>query len=107
MDSQFILTAFLVLGACGAAGMAIAKSKNRDAGEGLALGLILGIFGVLIAAVLPSKGAPPPPGLRAIRCPRCNADQNVPIEAVSVECWQCRLPLNPHTPPPPPIRKGW
>lgn len=34
-----------------------------------------------------------PAGLRAVRCPRCNAEQNVPVNAGSAECWQCHLDM--------------
>jgi hypothetical protein len=31
-----------------------------------------------------------PPGMRAVKCPRCNAIQNVPEKQRTYECWQCK-----------------
>lgn len=80
---------------CAAIGAAITSSKNRGAMTGFFLGLILGIIGVIIAIFLPKQAPLPPLGMRAIRCPRCNADQNIPVSATSCECWQCKLILIP------------
>jgi LSD1 subclass zinc finger protein len=70
-------------------GMAISSAKNRSLIEGALLGGLLGCFGLIIVAVLPKQLPKPPPGMRAVLCPRCNAPQNILQDAVSFECWQC------------------
>lgn len=72
---------------CAVIGGAISNSKNRGWAEGLVLGGLLGIIGVIIALCLRS-GAPS--GMQAVACPRCNAQQNIPVNAPSFECWQCK-----------------
>ena len=68
----------------------IAKKKDRSVGGFFALGFFLGIIGIIIAAVV-SPGTPgPPPGMRAVVCPRCNTRQNVDPSAAQFECWQCK-----------------
>jgi hypothetical protein len=42
--------------------MKLAKSKGRSAGEGVALGLLFGLIGLIIEALLPKR--PPPPAGR-------------------------------------------
>ncbi|APE14144.1 hypothetical protein BOH72_01780 [Mycobacterium sp. WY10] len=75
--------------ACGFIASTLAKKKNRSAGGFFALGFFLGVIGIVIAAVV-SPGQPaPPPGMRAITCPRCNAVQNVDPAAPEFTCWQC------------------
>ena len=39
---------------CGALGAYVSTAKNRNAAEGLILGVLLGVIGVLIAALLPT-----------------------------------------------------
>lgn len=77
----------------------IAQWKDRPAGEGFILGLFLGVFGAAIEALLP-KSAPTPnmtPGRHAVRCPLCNAVQNIPDADMSYECWQCHHPTILHS----------
>jgi hypothetical protein len=31
-----------------------------------------------------------PPGMRAVKCPRCNTVQNIPETRPEYECWQCK-----------------
>jgi len=45
---------------CPLLGVYVAAQKNRSAGEGLALGCLLGPFGVIIAALLPTLAKPRP-----------------------------------------------
>lgn len=85
---------------CAGIGAAITSSKNRGIGEGLALGGLLGLLGVVIAACLSRNQPRPPPGLVAVVCPRCNAPQNVPKGAAEFKCWQCHLHTGMASPPP-------
>jgi hypothetical protein len=71
----------------------------------LVLGLAFGVTSVLVmlrinrraqqslryrSAVL-AKPGPPPIGMRAVRCPRCDAQGNIPADKTGFECWQCHL----------------
>jgi hypothetical protein len=70
---------------------AIANSKNRNAlGWAFITGL-LPVVGLIIVAVLPALPPPAPIGMRSVRCPRCNALQNIPATDPTFECWQCKL----------------
>ena len=51
---------------CAAFGATITSGKNRGAVVGLLLGLVLGVFGVLIAVLLPHRTPPAPRGMVAI-----------------------------------------
>jgi DNA-directed RNA polymerase subunit RPC12/RpoP len=86
------MSLFIVLWlGCGVIGAVITSSKNRGAGVGLVLGLLLGIIGLIIAACLSRQSPPPPKGMLAVTCPRCNAVQNVPYGQPHYECWQCHI----------------
>jgi phage FluMu protein Com len=74
---------------CAGIGAAITNSKNRGAGDGLVLGGLLGIIGVIIAACLSKQVPKAPPGMISVQCPRCNAAQNAPEGQPQYECWQC------------------
>ena len=75
---------------CGWISSNIAKKKDRSAGGFFALGFFFGVIGIIVAAVV-SPGQPgPPPGMRGVACPRCNARQNVAPDASHFECWQCK-----------------
>lgn len=76
---------------CGLIAGVIAERKQRSAAGFFVLGLILGIFGILAAAIVQPGRPSAPEGLVAVRCPRCNAEQNVPALHPSFECWQCHL----------------
>jgi hypothetical protein len=72
----------------------LARKKHRSAGGFFALGFFFPVIGLLIAALI-SPGLPgPPPGMRAVVCPRCSARQNVDPEKPSYECWQCATVTN-------------
>lgn len=73
------------------AAAAIANSKNRDALGWFLITALLPIVGLIIVAVLPSLPPMPPAGMRPVRCPRCNAVQNIPAADITFECWQCKL----------------
>lgn len=75
---------------CGFVASMIAKKKNRSAGGFFALGFFLGIIGIIVAAVVAPGETPPPVGMRAVKCSRCNARQNVAVRDRTFECWQCK-----------------
>jgi uncharacterized membrane protein YeaQ/YmgE (transglycosylase-associated protein family) len=77
----------------------IMKRKNRSVGAGWVLGMVLGIVGIGIAAVLrPSHEA-----TQTVRCPHCNASQEVPEWLTLLDCAQCEqeIRLAPPTGAPP------
>ncbi|WP_418002164.1 hypothetical protein ACNO8X_18370 [Mycobacterium sp. PDNC021] len=76
---------------CGIGSAVIAGSKNRSAFGWFVLGLLLGVFGLVIIAVLPRQAPLAPLGMRSATCLRCNAVQNVPSNDTTYECWQCKL----------------
>jgi LSD1 subclass zinc finger protein len=55
---------------------------------------LLGVLGLGIVLVQRPRLPKPPPGMRAVRCPRCNAVQNIPDSQPTFECWQCKLVSN-------------
>jgi ribosomal protein S27AE len=84
---------------CGVIAAVISDRKNNGAGSGFALGALLGIIGVIIVACQKASLPPAPAGMRALKCPRCNAVQNIPIAATSLDCWQCHLTAPVQVPP--------
>jgi hypothetical protein len=66
------------------------RSTDRSAGGFFALGFFFPVIGLLIAALISPGQSGPPPGMRAIVCPRCNARQNVDPQEPSYECWQSK-----------------
>lgn len=54
----WVVAAAVVGTAFGVFGGWVASQKGRDVGEGVALGFVLGPFGVLIEALLPSHTGP-------------------------------------------------
>lgn len=50
------------------------------------------LFIVALPMAIFSKAGLPqaPPGMRAVKCPRCNVVQNVPEKQRTYECWQCK-----------------
>jgi cytochrome c biogenesis protein CcdA len=82
-----LLTFIVVWVICGIVAAMIGQSKNLNVGTSFVLGIVLGVFGVAIVALM-HPGAPA--GLHAAKCPRCNAVQNVSNGQSSFECWQCK-----------------
>jgi hypothetical protein len=74
----------------GGLGMWIASVKRRSEAEGCALGCLLGPFGALIEALLPSQAAPETPGPATQasestrKCPDC-------AETIKAEAHVCRF----------------
>jgi hypothetical protein len=56
------------------------------------LTFFFGFFGIWAAAIASPRtkaGRPAPPGKRRVYCIRCDAPQNIPIDATEFTCWQC------------------
>jgi hypothetical protein len=87
----FIIIVWVI---CGIVAAKLGEAKNRSFGESFAIGLILGVFGVVIVALLP-PGVPT--GMRAVMCPRCNTMQNISGGQSEYECWRCKanIPIPP------------
>lgn len=74
---------------CGAVCAVIAQQKNRSVVEGFFFGALFGVIG-LVVVICQKPGLPKAPdGMRAVKCPRCNALQNIPSAAAGYDCWQC------------------
>ena len=74
---------------CGGIAALIGQKKNRPIGESFSLGALLGLIGIVVV-ICQKPGLPQaPPGMRAVKCPRCNTVQNVPEKQRVYECWQC------------------
>jgi hypothetical protein len=69
--------------------LAIGQKKNFPAAESFLWGALLGIIGLIVVLVRKPGLPKSPPGLRAVKCPRCNAVGNVPDKQPNYECWQC------------------
>jgi hypothetical protein len=71
----------------GAVTAAIGQKKNLAVGQSFAPDALLGIFGAII--VICQRPGPPkaPPGMRAVKCPRCNTIQNVPETQPEYVCF--------------------
>lgn len=89
-DTTFILLVVVWLISAFVAAI-ISDRKHTGAATGFLMGLILGVFGILIVALWKPGMPPAPGGMRAVKCPRCNAIQNVGLEAPTFDCWQCHL----------------
>jgi hypothetical protein len=79
---------------CGAIAAAIGQKRNFNLAHSFVLGALLGVIGVIIVIVQRPNLPKPPPGMRAVQCPRCNAMQNIPDGQTTFECWQCKLVSN-------------
>jgi MFS family permease len=76
---------------CGAIAAAIGQKKKFSAGGCFALGAVLGVIGIIM--VIAQRPALPkaPPGMRVVKCSRCNAVQNIPLSQTEFHCWQCQF----------------
>jgi hypothetical protein len=75
----------------------IAATRHvRNVGAVIVINLFLGwtVIGWVIALAMAFGSAPPraviPLGMQTVMCPRCNAQQNIPVGAPTFECWQCK-----------------
>jgi hypothetical protein len=82
----FLVVAWLL---CGIVAGALAASKGRSFPGFFAIGLLLSVIGVVIAAVIGPGEPRPPKGWGAATCPRCNTRQNVQRPDTQFDCWQC------------------
>lgn len=80
--AMVMLTGGLIAGA-------IAYSKTQQTSSFVAffiLGSLFPLIGIIIAAV---SGRAAPAGMVQVKCPRCNAAQNVARDASGMRCWRC------------------
>jgi hypothetical protein len=91
MSPELVSYAIIIGLLCAGIAGVIASRKNRSVGEAMFMSLALGLIGLLIVALMRPGEPKAPPGLRAVVCPRCNAQQNVPEGDSTFECWRCKL----------------
>lgn len=65
----------------------IAGRKDRNEGWFFVAGFFLGPIGIVVS-LLAHPGAPK--GMRSVRCPNCNAVQNIDANHCGFTCWRCR-----------------
>lgn len=82
---------------CGGLGALISMQRDRHPAPGFILGFGLSFIGLFIVCVLPRGVLNLGPGRYAVRCPVCNAVQNVADSDNSYKCWQCHQPTVLHT----------
>lgn len=92
IDWGFWIVVWLI---CGAIAAVISERKNLGAGSGFALGAFLGVIDVIIGICQKPRLPPAPIGMRAVKCTRCNADQNIHPGQTQFECCRCKtlIPL--------------
>lgn len=87
MDLGAILAICLFFGVITAL---VAQRKNLPVAQWFGLGAVLGVIALIIVAFTTPGLPKAPAGMRAVKCRRCNAVQNVPQTQRVYECWQCR-----------------
>jgi DNA-directed RNA polymerase subunit RPC12/RpoP len=91
MDMGSVVLGVIVWGLIfGAITAAIGQKKNFPMAESFLWGALLGIIGVIVMIVRRPGLPKPPPGMRAVKCPRCNAVGNRPETQPKYVCWQCK-----------------
>lgn len=89
-DAAVVLLAIVWLASAVTAAL-ISQRKNTGASNGFLIGLVLGVIGLVIV-ICWKPGLPAAPGgMKAVKCPRCNAVQNIARADTEYECWQCKL----------------
>jgi hypothetical protein len=73
----------------GAITAAIGQKENFPMAESFLWDALLGIIGVIVMIVRRPRLPKPPPGMRVVKCPRCNAVGNRPVTHPRYVCWQC------------------
>lgn len=92
MSGNFVMVYIVVMIISSVVAGLIAQGKMRSYYGFLLLGLIFGPLAILVAVLVGPGQAAAPEGMHAVKCPRCNAEQNVPTSGnQEFECWQCRL----------------
>lgn len=88
--TTLIVIAIVLSVICGVVAAVIGHRKNLSVGEWFAKGAAFGIWG--IAAVVSQKPGLPkvPSGMRPVKCPRCNAVQNIGETQADYACSQCK-----------------
>lgn len=89
MDLQTVIVICLITGGIAAA---IARAKHTPVGQAFLVGAFLNVIGIIIVACAPAGLPGAPSGMRAVKCPRCNAVQNIYDSQPEYECWQCKTP---------------
>ena len=88
MSTESVIVGLL---GCGGIAALIGQRKNFNVVQSFLFGALLGFIGIGIVAVQRPNLPKAPPGLMAVKCPRCNAVQNIPRDKTTFECWQCKL----------------
>ncbi len=92
MLGTYVTLYVVIILICAVAAGLIAQEKRRSYYGFLLLGIIFGPLAVLVAVLIGPGKVAVPVGMRAVQCPRCNAEQNIPEGgAREFECWQCKL----------------
>jgi hypothetical protein len=76
MDQLFKLIVVCLI--CGGIAAWIGQTKNLRVRDSFMLGTVLGVIGIIIVICQKPRLPEAPPGMRAVKCPRCNAVQNIP-----------------------------
>lgn len=84
MNSGAIALIVVIGIVCGVTSAGIAERKNASVGGVSLLGFLLGPIGIIAAVLAPAGKPAAPDGMVAVRCPRCNADQNVAKDVSTV-----------------------
>lgn len=102
MGTFWILVVIWALG-WAAVCAAIGQHKNLDPTESAFWGFFLGVIGLIVVLFQSPRLPAAPEGMAAVKCPRCNAVQNVAGGRTEYECWQCHQ-VNPIAVIVPPVR---
>jgi ribosomal protein S27E len=104
-DLVAIIVWALIFGAITAA---IAHKKNLGNVGGWFVGGAMMFIVALPMVIFAKPGLPPaPPGMRVVKCPRCNTVQNIPASSDVFECWQCKYMVSVTVDALIPIAAGW
>lgn len=99
MEGSGVVLIIAIWLVCAVGGAVLSGRKNTGASTGFLIGLVLGPIGLLIVALWKPGLPAAPAGMRSVKCPRCNAVQNMPTFDTTFECWQCHLDVSSPVPP--------